>query len=501
MGRDPITVLLAGHDADGCTDLRALLAASTRPRAAVIDTPTLEAACERLRAGGVDLVVIDARPGAAAADIVERLRRAEPTVPTLVLVDGSEAGARALREGAHEIVEGAHLDQQLLAYAVRGARERARADEAVRRLGREQAARARAEDAAARSQYLFRITDVLGASLDYKETLPAVAALLVPVLADRCEIEVVDENGERRRVDERPPTAVGTHRQPAEGTVLETPLVARGQEFGTLRLLRDSNSDLYAPEDVAFANECARKIALAIDIARLYRAREDVLGIVSHDLRNPLNVINLVASTLERGPGGPDATVKQAWKIRRAVERMNRLIEDLLDITRLDGGNLPMEPRRIEVPALVGDACDLLRAIADEKGVTLRREVGSDLPAVHADRDRLLQVLSNILGNAIKFTPAPGLVTVSAALDGADLRMSVSDTGPGIPPGDLPKVFNRFWQGERSTRQGAGLGLAIAKRIVQAHGGRIGVDSVVGAGSTFYFTVPASPGSADECAA
>jgi signal transduction histidine kinase len=501
MARDPIIVLLVAPDPSGCADLRALLGAPDRPRAAVIDTHDADAATERVRAGGVDLVVVDARGD--RGQVVAQIRLAAPNSPLIAIADNADAAARAMRDGAHDAIEQSHLDRDLLARAVRIARESVRADETARRLTLEQGARARAEAAAARSQYLFRITDVLDVSLEYRETLPGVAELLVPVLADRCEIVVVDEGGERQLVASRSGALPGPLRSGpgTVGTTLEAALVVRGQELGTLRLVRDGDNDHYAPEDVAFANECARKIALAIDNARLYRAREDVLGIVSHDLRNPLNVINLVASTLERA-AAPEAVPRHAQKIRRSVERMNRLIEDLLDITRLDGGNLPMRPRRVDASALVTDACDMLRALADEKGVSLRREVGPELPPVCADRERVLQVLSNILGNAIKFTPRPGIVTIATAVDGSDVRFTVADTGPGIPAADLPKVFNRFWQGGRDTRQGAGLGLAIAKRIVQAHGGRIGVESVLGAGSTFYFTLPLGrPMSADEFAA
>jgi signal transduction histidine kinase len=178
---------------------------------------------------------------------------------------------------------------------------------------------------------------------------------------------------------------------------------------------------------------------------------------------------------------------------------MHRLIEDLLDITRLDGNGLPMTREQVDVAAIVADACDMLRGLAEEKGVSLHRSLTEGLPPIFADRERMLQVLSNVLGNAIKFTPASGEVVVSAALEHRSVKFAIRDNGPGIAPDDLARVWKPFWQGSRSGQRGAGLGLAIAKRIVQAHGGRIAVESELGRGSTFTFTVPLpEPPAVDE---
>lgn len=364
-----------------------------------------------------------------------------------------------------------------------------RAHDSTQRLALEQAARAQAEEAAARSRFLFQISDILASSIDYTQTLPAVANLLVPLLADACLIEVLEESGEQRRIASRSGWRNGNIDE-TTGVRVVVPLTAREHSYGSLTLLRHGGFDHYSSEDVAFANECTRKIAMAIDVARLYQAREDVIGVVSHDLRNPLNVISLAAALLERGMTSREAIARQADKIRRGVGRMNRLISDLLDITRLDRNALPMSPRRLDVQSLVSDACDMIRTLAEAKQIALCRDLPEGLPPLFADRERLLQVLSNLLDNAIKFTPPGGEVTASVRCQAETMRFCIIDNGPGIPADDLPKVFNRFWQGGSDSRRGAGLGLAIAKRIVQTHGGRISVESDFGSGSTFSFSLP-----------
>jgi signal transduction histidine kinase len=238
------------------------------------------------------------------------------------------------------------------------------------------------------------------------------------------------------------------------------------------------------------AEDLAGRIALAIDNARLYRAREEVIGIVSHDLRNPLNVINLALAGL-KAPDLPLAKrEKQVEKIQRSVARMNGLIQDLLDVTRIEGGRLPITSSQQDTGSLAFDAFEMMRTLADDRSIVFTLKCPPGLPPVLADRERSLQVFSNLIGNALKFTPEGGEVTLSAQREGQEIVFAVSDTGSGIPPDDLPRIFDRFWQATRDARAGAGLGLAISRGIVQAHGGKIWVESKVGQGSTFFFTLP-----------
>jgi len=176
--------------------------------------------------------------------------------------------------------------------------------------------------------------------------------------------------------------------------------------------------------------------------------------------------------------------------IKRTMAEMDRLIEDLLDVTRIDAGRLPIEPEPHSAAALVAEAVELLRPVALERSQILEVSVAENLPAVHADRSRVLQVLSNLVGNAVKFSPEGGRITLNCVAAGAEVRFSIADSGPGIPEEHLPRIFDRFWQARHVRRGGAGLGLSIARGIVEAHGGRIWVESSPGAGATFHFTLP-----------
>jgi signal transduction histidine kinase len=173
---------------------------------------------------------------------------------------------------------------------------------------------------------------------------------------------------------------------------------------------------------------------------------------------------------------------------------MNRLIQDLLDVARLESGGLAIDPRHVEVAPLLKEACQLHAGAASEKQVRLECKIAESLPALHADVDRLHQVFSNLIGNAIKFTDERGKVSVEAEAAGSGVHFSVADTGPGIPDEDQPKVFDAHWQASGTAHLGSGLGLAIAKGIVETHGGRIWVESTPWVGTTFHFTIPAADG-------
>ncbi|MFL5383484.1 MAG: ATP-binding protein [Longimicrobiaceae bacterium] len=221
------------------------------------------------------------------------------------------------------------------------------------------------------------------------------------------------------------------------------------------------------------------------------RARDEVLRIVAHDIGNSLSAVKIHALVLERTlPAGDGEARKRTTAIRDLTVQMDRLRQDLLDVAAIEAGRLAVEPVELEVDAVVAEAVEALAGVAAEKGVALSAAVEDGLPRVFADRERVLQVLANLAGNAVKFTPSGGRVEVSAARAGDEVRVAVRDTGPGIAAEDLPYVFDRFWQARSTRRAGAGLGLAIAKGIVEAHGGAISAESIAGEGSTFAFTLP-----------
>jgi signal transduction histidine kinase len=195
---------------------------------------------------------------------------------------------------------------------------------------------------------------------------------------------------------------------------------------------------------------------------------------------------------LGRHAGSPGGQARRpAHVIERAVKRMNRLIQDLLDVTRMENGCLAVEQARVSARPLVLEAAESQRAVAEASSLALALDVEGNLPDVWADRDRLLQVLENLVGNAVKFTGPHGTITLGAASRAREVLFWVKDTGSGISAEDLPHVFERFWQAkDASSRSGAGLGLPIVKGIVEAHRGRIWVESTRGEGTGLFFTIP-----------
>jgi signal transduction histidine kinase len=223
---------------------------------------------------------------------------------------------------------------------------------------------------------------------------------------------------------------------------------------------------------------------------KIIDAREEILRIVAHDLRNPLNTISMATTMLIEDPVPEQARVSSLRIIQRSGERMNRLIQDLLSVTTIEAGRLSIAPQKMSVPELLREASETLGPLAKEKGITLTVNGADDLPAVRGDHARVLQVIGNLVGNAVKFTPAGGTITLSAIRADGRVQCSVADTGPGIPAAQIPRLFGKFWQAKRGDGRGVGLGLAIARGIVEAHGGTIEVQSELGKGSVFTFMLP-----------
>ena len=225
--------------------------------------------------------------------------------------------------------------------------------------------------------------------------------------------------------------------------------------------------------------------------------REEFLAIVSHDLRNPLNHIFMAAQNLFEEPGEQKDVQEIAASIKRSAGEMLRLIQDLLDIERIAIGKLILHYEKHDIGEIIKEVVGDFQRDAVAKGVTLTAKPEAGCDDVVCDRSRVVQVLSNLIGNAIKFTPAKGQIRVSCAQTGAerkDLQVSVSDTGAGIAPEKIGTIFERFSQINSQDRRGIGLGLYIAKMMVEEHPGRIWVESKLGEGSTFHFTLPVRSG-------
>jgi PAS domain S-box-containing protein len=230
------------------------------------------------------------------------------------------------------------------------------------------------------------------------------------------------------------------------------------------------------------------------DITDLWQVQgelKNVVAVVAHDLRNPLQSLVMGAGVLAQ----PDVAEEKRASILRIMNRtlsgMDRLLTDLLDASRIEAGTFAVDHKPVDVAALMGELTDLFDARARQHGFRFSCEVSEALPGLSGDRGRLAQVLSNLVGNALKFARAPGEVVVAVRPDGDRLHFSVRDNGPGIPVEDQARLFDRFWQRHPGSAGGAGLGLAIAKGIVEAHSGSIWVESTP-SGSTFHFTLPAA---------
>ena len=219
------------------------------------------------------------------------------------------------------------------------------------------------------------------------------------------------------------------------------------------------------------------------------RARDEMVAVVSHDIRSPLQTIMTACSILDLDVPEPRKAQSRAM-IRRAVGQMERLTTDLLDISRIEAGGIQLHCGEVDAAALLVEVGAAFQATADASLIRLEVTVEPGLPRLWADRDRLLQVLSNLLGNAFKFTPQGGRIGLRALRCDMGVRLVVSDTGCGIPPDHVPRLFERYWQADRKRGPGAGLGLAIVKGLVEGHGGVVEVESTVGAGSTFSVSLP-----------
>lgn len=232
------------------------------------------------------------------------------------------------------------------------------------------------------------------------------------------------------------------------------------------------------------AEERAREAEAAV------RAREEILAIVSHDLRSPLNSIVMGADLLLEERLSESDRDKQTGVIRRSAHRMQRLIQDLLDVSKMEGGHFGLELEPVDAGTLVREAIECCLPSARKKSLQVETSATDSAGNVRADSDHALRVIVNLLDNAIKFTPEGGRITASAERSEDEVCFSVSDTGPGIPEDHRPHLFDSYWQASRTARQGAGLGLPICKGIVEAHGGRIWAESEIGRGSTLRFTLP-----------
>jgi len=380
--------------------------------------------------------------------------------------------------------------------------------------------------------FLSDASSMLAGSLDYEAVARGAAELMVPHYADWCAIQLREANdsvpsfvftrptspsvpppgytpplielvlrGREELMtqildDESLRAALGPHhldvlREVGARSLLCVPLIAREHVLGALALVSGRVRERFRPDDLAIAQDFAHRLAMALDNALLYRKaaraiemRDDVLAIVSHDLRSPLGVILMQTELLEAN----EQLHRVGRSIGQAAQRMNRLIGDLLDASAINAGRLTLEIGGFPPDEIVKEAAGMFQSQAEARSVELRVTCAPDLRLVSCDRDRIIQLLSNLIGNAIKFTAHGGLVQITAGRNDGQVRFQVEDNGCGIPPEQLPHLFERFWRAQGKPG-GAGLGLFIARGIAVAHGSTLGVESELAKGSRCFFSL------------
>ncbi len=405
-----------------------------------------------------------------------------------------------------------------------------------------------------RFRFLAETSALLSASLDYETTLTSLSRVLVPTLADGCGIFLASDSSTIRCVatahvdpakepilnalasgfckdtsdpdnllaqvmrEKRPivvrgaliehgaakcidnPEAAKLFQMLTVRWVIAFPFVSRDRVLGGIVLYGTSSSRECEDLDRLLVQEIANRAAIAVDNAMLYQeaqraiaARENLMAIVSHDMRNSLSLVLMSAALLDGSLGfeEPRTNMKQRVDmIRKGLGQMRRLIEDLLDFASLEGGHLSLMRTEHDVASIVDEALEAFQLSASAKNIRLEARVMGGPCRVYCDRDRILQVIANVMGNALKFTPAGGTVTVRARVGGDDVEFSIADTGCGIAKEQLPRVFEAYFRASRPKNGGTGLGLYIAKGVVESHGGHMWVESRPGAGTTFYFSLP-----------
>jgi signal transduction histidine kinase/CheY-like chemotaxis protein len=456
---------------------------------------------------------------------LELARDCRPEVPFLFVTGAlkDDSAVETLRRGATDFIVKQRLSR-LVPAIQRAIRER-----------EERIQRARAESALV---FIATVSARLASSLDFRAILGNLTRLSIPTIADFCMVEVgvYDGDGDhvaaahvdgakvefvhRLRfrsqllpsgvaefydvVPEERLAALATGSDQLEllralgpSSLMLVPMVVGGRTLGYVAFGFSDSGRHHDGRDLATAQNLAERAAAAIENAHLYRevqrevkSRNDLLAIVSHDLRSPMQSILITATLIEQGIAFQDPLRARVESIARSAGLASRLLGDLLDLARFESGHVVLESRLQDVAPMVRDSIDLVAAQAEQKRIELINRIAPGTARAFCDRTRVCQILGNLLGNALKFTPDGGTITISArpSLEREELQISVTDTGIGIAAHDLPHLFDRYWQ-VKSGGGGVGLGLSIVKALVEAQGGRVSVTSEAGQGSAFSFTL------------
>ncbi len=415
-----------------------------------------------------------------------------------------------------------------------------------------EAARHAAEEGERRAAFLAEASRLLTSSLEYEATLQRVAQLTVPEVSDFCAVTIVKDDGElqclavahkdpakteiarnacnsyRPSSNDPLPTVIRTGtsvlvseitdellnsamvqpdareivRQLGLKSYMIVPLRARERTLGALTFVTGDSGRRLTQKDLTLAEDLGRRAAIAIDNARLYneaqqanRMKDDFLAVVSHELRTPLTPILGWTRMLRNDTFDKESMSHALEIIERNARAQAKLIEDLLDVSRIITGKLRLNIRPVDLNSLLENSIDALRPAAEAKSLTIEKSFNLEPIVLNADSERMQQVIWNLLSNAIKFTPQSGSIQVRASMVQNSICIEIQDSGRGISPKFLPFVFDRFRQADSSTTRafgGLGIGLAIVRHLVELHGGTVNAESAgEGKGATFAVTLPA----------
>jgi signal transduction histidine kinase len=501
----------------------------------------LSKALEQLAKARFDAVLLDlSLPDAHGLETLGRMRRDGPSVPIVVLsgLNSEEIAVKAVEAGAQDYLVKGQIDGALLTRALRYAIQRHRAEENLKERNRE-------------LLVLRRISENILGSLDLKLVLEQILEqAMLSGSFDLGNIRLLDQSGETLEVavvrGYRDPDNVLKHRplsritesaksrfgdrvfnQPCveeavqatkglrtlkrEGaeSLIEVPVRSEGQVLGIIQLASRTPRK-FKNEEVNLLETIGNQVGIAVQRAQLHeqtrrqahelekanQLQADFTAMIAHDLRSPLMNIMGVAEVMIGGTFGGVTGEQKKWlhRLRASGQSLVDLVSDFLDVSKLESGYVDVNREVVGLAGMIEKNIETFRLLAQDKKISIKAAVDPALPSIHADPRRLDQVLNNLISNAIKFTGAGGQVEVEAAVtDATTINVRVRDNGEGIAADEIGQIFEKYRQGgnvKHSSDKGTGLGLVICKMIIEAHGGCIWVESEVGKGSTFFFSLP-----------